>query len=150
MLDPSLSPAASAPIQGRVALFPVPRPPAPVLKSSPQFPEITVSCGTNKILSSRQGACHGKQLRDSLQVVPGRGPGRGGGFEREVHGRPAGIRTYLLLCMGSALIMVVSELLFFKYEAKGLTDILRADPGRDRGPGHHRHRLSGGRGDPAL
>ena len=52
------------------------------------------------------------------------------GLEREVHGRPAGIRTYLLLCMGSALIMVVSELLFFKYEAKGLTDILRADPGR--------------------
>ena len=52
------------------------------------------------------------------------------GLEREVHGRPAGIRTYLLLCMGSALIMVVSELLFFKYEAKGLADILRADPGR--------------------
>jgi putative Mg2+ transporter-C (MgtC) family protein len=52
------------------------------------------------------------------------------GLEREVHGRPAGIRTYLLLCMGSALIMVVSELLFFKYEAKGLGDILRADPGR--------------------
>ncbi len=52
------------------------------------------------------------------------------GLEREVHGRPAGIRTYLLLCMGSALIMVVSELLFFKYESKGLGDILRADPGR--------------------
>ena len=52
------------------------------------------------------------------------------GLEREVHGRPAGIRTYLLLCMGSALIMVVSELLFFKNEAKGLGDILRADPGR--------------------
>ncbi len=52
------------------------------------------------------------------------------GLEREVHGRPAGIRTYLLLCMGSALIMVVSEFLFLKYEAKGLSDILRADPGR--------------------
>ena len=52
------------------------------------------------------------------------------GLEREVHGRPAGIRTYLLLCMGSALIMVVSEFLFVKYEAKGLADILRADPGR--------------------
>ena len=52
------------------------------------------------------------------------------GLEREVHGRPAGIRTYLLLCMGSALIMVVSEFLFFKYEARGLGDILRADPGR--------------------
>ncbi len=52
------------------------------------------------------------------------------GLEREVHGRPAGIRTYLLLCIGSALIMVVSEFLFLKYEAKGLADILRADPGR--------------------
>ncbi len=52
------------------------------------------------------------------------------GLEREVHGRPAGIRTYLLLCMGSALIMVISEFLFTKYEAKGLSDILRADPGR--------------------
>src|SRR5512135_2622609 len=52
------------------------------------------------------------------------------GFEREVHGRPAGIRTYLLLCMGSALIMVVSEFLFLKYEARGMGDILRADPAR--------------------
>ena len=72
------------------------------------------------------------------------------GLEREVHGRPAGIRTYLLLCMGSALIMVVSELLFFKYEAKGLTDILRADPALHCGPGRHRHRLFGGRRHPAL
>lgn len=52
------------------------------------------------------------------------------GLEREVHGRPAGIRTYLLLCMGSALIMVVSEFLFFKFEALGFGDILRVDPGR--------------------
>jgi putative Mg2+ transporter-C (MgtC) family protein len=35
------------------------------------------------------------------------------GFEREVHGRPAGIRTYLILCLGSALIMVLSEYLSF-------------------------------------
>ena len=52
------------------------------------------------------------------------------GLEREVHGRPAGVRTYLLLCMGSALIMVVSEFLFLKFEVQGLGDILRADPGR--------------------
>jgi len=50
------------------------------------------------------------------------------GLEREVHGRPAGVRTYLLLCMGSALIMVVSEFLFLKFE--GLGDVLRSDPGR--------------------
>ena len=50
------------------------------------------------------------------------------GLEREVHGRPAGVRTYLLLCMGSALIMVVSEFLFLKFQVQG--DVLRADPGR--------------------
>jgi len=50
------------------------------------------------------------------------------GLEREVHGRPAGVRTYLLLCMGSALIMVVSEFLFLKFEVQG--DVLRSDPGR--------------------
>jgi putative Mg2+ transporter-C (MgtC) family protein len=52
------------------------------------------------------------------------------GLEREVHGRPAGVRTYLLLCMGSALIMVVSEFLFLKFQVQGLGDVLRADPGR--------------------
>jgi len=50
------------------------------------------------------------------------------GLEREVHGRPAGVRTYLLLCMGSALIMVVSEFLFLKFGGQG--DFLRSDPGR--------------------
>lgn len=31
------------------------------------------------------------------------------GFEREVHGREAGVRTHLLVALGSALIMLVSE-----------------------------------------
>ncbi len=52
------------------------------------------------------------------------------GLEREVHGRPAGIRTYLLLCMGSALIMVVSEYLYFTLDSKGWEAILRSDPER--------------------
>ncbi|MBN2126811.1 MAG: MgtC/SapB family protein [Candidatus Diapherotrites archaeon] len=30
------------------------------------------------------------------------------GFEREIHGRPAGIRTHSLVCLGSALVTVVS------------------------------------------
>jgi putative Mg2+ transporter-C (MgtC) family protein len=52
------------------------------------------------------------------------------GLEREVHGRPAGVRTYLLLSLGSALIMVMSEYLFLKYKtgAPGLS--LSVDPGR--------------------
>jgi len=52
------------------------------------------------------------------------------GLEREVHGRPAGVRTYLLLSLGSALIMVISEYLFHKYRGgvPGLS--LQVDPGR--------------------
>jgi putative Mg2+ transporter-C (MgtC) family protein len=52
------------------------------------------------------------------------------GLEREVHGRPAGVRTYLLLSLGSALIMVMSEYLFLKYKT-GIPGIsLTVDPGR--------------------
>ena len=32
------------------------------------------------------------------------------GLERDIHGRAAGLRTHLLVCMGSALFMVMSEL----------------------------------------
>lgn len=52
------------------------------------------------------------------------------GLEREVHGRPTGVRTYLLLSLGSALIMVISEYLFHKYHG-GVPGInLQVDPGR--------------------
>ena len=52
------------------------------------------------------------------------------GLEREMHGRPAGVRTYLLLSLGSALIMVLSEYLFLKYQT-GIPGIsLSVDPGR--------------------
>lgn len=37
--------------------------------------------------------------------------------------RPAGIKTHALVCMGSALVMLTSEFLFFKYE--GSTDVAR-------------------------
>lgn len=30
------------------------------------------------------------------------------GFEREIHGRPAGLRTHILVCVGSALVMLIS------------------------------------------
>lgn len=47
------------------------------------------------------------------------------GIERENRKRAAGLRTHLLVCLGSALIMVLSEYLFFKYH--GLTNF---DPAR--------------------
>jgi putative Mg2+ transporter-C (MgtC) family protein len=34
------------------------------------------------------------------------------GLERESHGRPAGLRTHILVCVGSALIMIVSAYAF--------------------------------------
>jgi len=52
------------------------------------------------------------------------------GLEREIHGREAGVRTYLLVSLGSALIMVISEFLAVKYEGGPLRQILRGDPGR--------------------
>ncbi|HVP77805.1 MAG TPA: MgtC/SapB family protein [Thermodesulfobacteriota bacterium] len=52
------------------------------------------------------------------------------GLEREVHGREAGGRTYLLVSLGSALIMVISEFLVVKYHGGPLAGILRGDPGR--------------------
>jgi len=52
------------------------------------------------------------------------------GLEREVHGRPAGIRTYLTLSLGSALFMVLSEFLMIKFQTHFPGITLSADPGR--------------------
>ncbi len=47
------------------------------------------------------------------------------GFEREIHGRAAGFRTHILVCVGSTLIMLVSMHVFSLY--KGIAAV---DPGR--------------------
>jgi len=47
------------------------------------------------------------------------------GYERESMNRPAGFRTHILVCMGSALVMITSVFIFEKY--KGITNI---DPAR--------------------
>ncbi|NLZ27733.1 MAG: MgtC/SapB family protein [Firmicutes bacterium] len=50
------------------------------------------------------------------------------GFEREISNRPAGFRTHILVCVGSALIMMVSVYGFY---CPGVENILlRQDPGR--------------------
>lgn len=48
------------------------------------------------------------------------------GLEREMHGRPAGFRTHILVCLGSALVMVVSFHPFSHLVAQGVD----ADPTR--------------------
>ena len=50
------------------------------------------------------------------------------GFEREVHGRAAGFRTQLLVCVAAVLIMVISE--NYYYYIKDLDPSLRIDPAR--------------------
>ena len=52
------------------------------------------------------------------------------GIEREKHGRPAGLRTHLLVTLGSCLMMVVSEAFFLKYGDLPGTGVVRLDPGR--------------------
>ncbi|MDP3921519.1 MAG: MgtC/SapB family protein [Candidatus Omnitrophota bacterium] len=47
------------------------------------------------------------------------------GLERERHGKDAGLRTYTIVCLGSALVMIVSIDLFEMY--KGVTTV---DPSR--------------------
>lgn len=47
------------------------------------------------------------------------------GFERESASRPAGFRTHILVCVGSALVMITSQFIFERYRT--LTNI---DPAR--------------------
>ena len=47
------------------------------------------------------------------------------GYEREHTNRPAGFRTHILVCVGSALVMVTSEFIFDKYRAAANLDPAR-------------------------
>jgi len=50
------------------------------------------------------------------------------GFEREFHGRAAGFRTQLIVCVASVLIMIVSQNYYFNTHI--LDNTLRIDPAR--------------------
>jgi len=52
------------------------------------------------------------------------------GWERHKRGRPAGLRTHLLVCIGVTLMMLVSEHIFLKYQGYGHNSVLRIDPAR--------------------
>ncbi len=52
------------------------------------------------------------------------------GMEREMHGRPAGLRTHLLVSAGSCLVMLISEAVYQKYGALPGSGVVRIDPGR--------------------
>jgi putative Mg2+ transporter-C (MgtC) family protein len=52
------------------------------------------------------------------------------GIEREVHGRPAGLRTHLLVTVGACLMTVVSEHYYLKYAFLDTESVVRLDPAR--------------------
>lgn len=52
------------------------------------------------------------------------------GLEREKHGRPAGLRTNLLVAVGSCTVMIISEAFYLKYGLSGAQSVLRIDPSR--------------------
>jgi putative Mg2+ transporter-C (MgtC) family protein len=51
------------------------------------------------------------------------------GLEREFHGRIAGFRTHILVCLGSALIMLTSVYIFTVYQGVGVVDPSRIAAG---------------------
>src|SRR5437660_11637272 len=67
------------------------------------------------------------------------------GFERTFHGRPAGFRTHSLVCIASAILMIVTV-----YQNQWMTfvehDAIRTDPSHDARY-HDRHRISWSRRD---
>lgn len=52
------------------------------------------------------------------------------GLEREKHGRPAGLRTNLLVAVGSCVMVIVSEAFYTKYAGYDAQSALRIDPAR--------------------
>lgn len=52
------------------------------------------------------------------------------GLEREKHGRPAGLRTNLLVALGACIMMIVSEAFQLKYAGLDVNSAVRLDPGR--------------------
>jgi putative Mg2+ transporter-C (MgtC) family protein len=52
------------------------------------------------------------------------------GFERESHGRSAGLRTHALVSVAMCLLMVISLSVPAPFMGEGMGDLLRIDPGR--------------------
>jgi len=52
------------------------------------------------------------------------------GWEREKRGRPAGLRTNLLVSVGACTVMIISETFSLKYGAYNAQSLLRVDPSR--------------------
>src|SRR2546423_14039656 len=65
-----------------------------------------------------------------LRLLAAFGAGLVVGWERESHGRPAGLRTTILACVASAMAMIISEVLFAESAAAQPPISWRPDPAR--------------------
>jgi len=70
---------------------------------------------------------HGELL---LRILLGTLLGGVIGFERDLHGRPAGLRTHSIVALASATFMVVSTQFMYWQHYNGAGDLLRVDPSR--------------------
>jgi len=52
------------------------------------------------------------------------------GYERFISGRAAGLRTHMLVSLGSALFMIISEQIYVPHQEGAMASTLRWDPGR--------------------
>ena len=52
------------------------------------------------------------------------------GLEREFHGRPAGLRTHILVCLGATIIIASSQAIQEHFTAQGADSVFRIDPWR--------------------
>jgi putative Mg2+ transporter-C (MgtC) family protein len=52
------------------------------------------------------------------------------GIEREFHGRPAGLRTHILVCLAACILMSGAEMFQALYSVEGAESVYRIDPGR--------------------
>ena len=52
------------------------------------------------------------------------------GLERELHARAAGLRTHILVAIGSTLIMMISNYMFLLYQDQTASTVVRLDPAR--------------------
>lgn len=52
------------------------------------------------------------------------------GMEREIHGRPAGLRTHILVCVGATIIMIASKIQSELYSPVSQNIPITIDPGR--------------------
>ena len=52
------------------------------------------------------------------------------GLERNMHGRAAGLRTHILVCLGATIIMIMPQLLALHFSAAMGSTWVQSDPGR--------------------